>query len=86
MTDRIYKDGNSGTYLVRGKEHSWGSFESWGAAAAFIREVEEEDRKYRARMVEESARIRERLAEEDADRIAALRARLEEDKKLYTRD
>ena len=46
MKRRVYQDPHSKTWLVAGKEHSWGSFSSSKAARDFIAEVEEEDRRY----------------------------------------
>lgn len=45
----VYQDRYSKTWLVAGKEHSWGSFPSAAEARAFIKKVEREDREYQER-------------------------------------
>lgn len=83
MNRNIIKDSGSGSYYIAGKGHSWGSFASWGEANRFIKKVEEDDKAYRVRMIESRKAIEKRIAEEDADRIARLRAQLESDRLLY---
>jgi len=83
MSRNIIKDSHSGSYFVAGKGHSWGSFASWGEANAFIKQVEVEDKAYRARTIESRKAIEKRIAEEDADRIARMRAQREADRLLY---
>ena len=83
MSCNIVKDSNSGSYYISGKGHSWGSFKTWGEAHRFVQKVEEGDKAYRVRMIESRKAIEKRIADEDADRIASLRARLESDRLLY---
>jgi len=61
MRRRAYRDRYNGSWLVAGREHSWGSFDSKKDAHDFIAETEEEDRKYRERMA--------RLSEENRRKI-----------------
>ena len=83
MSRNIIKDSHSGSYHIAGKGHSWGSFKTWGEANAFVKQVEEDDKAYRAKQIENRKAIEKRIAEEDADRVARIRAQSEADRLLY---
>jgi len=78
----IYKDA-SGRYLVAGKGHSWGSFETYGAAERFIRETEEADRTYRERCEARRREIAARIDREQEEWLRAREERLAADRELY---
>ena len=83
MARTIVKDQNSGSYYISGRGHSWGSFATWGEANAFVKQVEEEDKAYRAKTIENRKAIVKRLDEEAADFQARAAARREADRLMY---
>jgi len=83
MRHRIVKDYNSGSYFIARKGHSFGSFKTWGAANAFVKQIEADDKAWRERQIEARAEIRRKIKEQDADRQAYLAAQRESDRLLY---
>lgn len=83
MGHYIVRDAQSKSYFISGKGHSWGSFDTWGEANDFIKQVEVDNAAFKARQVEARVRIEKQIAEQDADWLAAKRARLESDRLLY---
>jgi len=83
MARNIVRDAASNSYFIAGKGHSWGSFASWKEANDWLKQVEAEDAAFKARQAEARVRISEQIEEQDADWLAAKRARLEADRLLY---
>ncbi len=83
MAHRIVRDVQSKSYLIYGKGHSYGSFNTWGEANQFLKGIEADNKAHAARQAEARVQIHKDIEEREADRQAFLAAQRESDRLLY---